>query len=309
MASGGHDREKEAPAFAIDGMTVAARPVAPGLHVVATPIGNLGDMTLRGLATLAAADLIACEDTRVTRVLLDRYAISRPLIPYHEHNAAIQRPRILAELAAGKAVALVSDAGTPLISDPGYRLAAEAIEAGFAVIPVPGASAMLAALVASGLPTDAFYFAGFLPQKQGPRRKRLAALATVPGSLVVYESPKRLAACLADMAEVLGGDRPAAVARELTKTFETVRRGTLAGLAGGFAAEATPKGEIVVVVGPPGEAAAPDAAAIDELLAGLLATESLRSAADEAAALTGLPRRDLYQRALALKNRADDGDG
>ncbi|WP_291749720.1 16S rRNA (cytidine(1402)-2'-O)-methyltransferase [Bauldia sp.] len=290
-------------------MTVAARPVAPGLHVVATPIGNLGDMTLRGLATLAAADLIACEDTRVTRVLLDRYAISRPLIPYHEHNAAIQRPRILAELAAGKAVALVSDAGTPLISDPGYRLAAEAIEAGFAVIPVPGASAMLAALVASGLPTDAFYFAGFLPQKQGPRRKRLAALATVPGSLVVYESPKRLAACLADMAEVLGGDRPAAVARELTKTFETVRRGTLAGLAGGFAAEATPKGEIVVVVGPPGEAAAPDAAAIDELLAGLLATESLRSAADEAAALTGLPRRDLYQRALALKNRADDGDG
>ncbi|MCB1488133.1 MAG: 16S rRNA (cytidine(1402)-2'-O)-methyltransferase [Bauldia sp.] len=296
-----------APAFAIDGMTVTARPIEPGLHVVATPIGNLGDMTLRGLGTLAAADLIACEDTRVTRILLDRYAISRPLIAYHEHNAAAQRPRILAELAAGKAVALVSDAGTPLISDPGYRLAAAVIEAGFAVIPVPGASAMLAALVASGLPTDAFYFAGFLPQKQGPRQKRLAALKTVPGSLVVYESPRRLAACLADMAAVLGGDRSAAVARELTKTFEEMRRGTLAGLAAEYEGEETPKGEIVVVVGPPGEDAAPDAADIDELLAGLLETGSVRSAADEAAALTGLPRRDLYQRALALKNRDDDG--
>nr|WP_244521208.1 16S rRNA (cytidine(1402)-2'-O)-methyltransferase [Bauldia litoralis] len=286
---------------------MAVRPLDPGLHIVATPIGNLGDMTLRGLATLAAADLIVCEDTRVTRVLLARYAIARRLIAYHEHNAAAQRPRILRELAAGHAVALVSDAGTPLISDPGYRLVAEAVEAGHAVVPVPGASAMLAALVASGLPTDAFFFAGFLPQKEGARRKRLAALVAVPGSLVFYESARRLAAALADMAAVLGGARPAVVARELTKTFETYRRGSLAGLAAELAGEDAPKGEIVVVIGPP-EETAPDAADIDTLLIGLLETGTVRMAADEAAALTGLPRRDLYQRALALKDRDDGGD-
>ena len=290
-----------AAGYAIDGQRLAARPVAPGLHIVATPIGNLGDMTLRGLSTLAAADLIACEDTRVTRVLLNRYAITRPLIAYHEHNAAEQRPRILAALADGKAVALVSDAGTPLLSDPGYRLVAEAIAAGHAVIPVPGASALLAALVASGLPTDAFFFAGFLPTKQVARQKRLTMLANVPGSLVFYESPRRLAATLADMAGALGGERPAAIARELTKAFETVRRGMLAGLAAEFAGEDPPKGEIVVAVGPP-LASAPAAADVDDLLAGLLATGTVRSAADEAAALTGLPRRELYQRALALKD-------
>jgi len=288
--------------FAIDGQRLAARPAAPGLHIVATPIGNLGDVTLRGLSTLAGADLIACEDTRVTRILLNRYAITRPLIAYHEHNAAEQRPKILGALADGKAVALVSDAGTPLLSDPGYRLVAEAIAAGHAVIPVPGASALLAAVVASGLPTDAFFFAGFLPPKQVARQKRLTALANVPGSLVFYESPRRLAASLADMADVLGGARPAAVARELTKAFETVRRGTLAGLATEFADEDPPKGEIVVVVGPP-LASAPEAADVDDLLAGLLATGTVRSATDEAAALTGLPRRDLYQRALALRGR------
>lgn len=297
-----------APGFAIDGVPMTARPLAPGLHVVATPIGNLGDATLRALATLAACDLILCEDTRVTRVFLNRYAIARPLMTYHEHNAAQQRPRILDALAEGKAVALVSDAGTPLVSDPGFRLVGEAIAAGHAVTPVPGASALLAALVASGLPSDAFFFAGFLPQKQMARRKRLAALSAVPGSLIVYESPRRLAEALADMAETLGGDRPAAIARELTKIYETVRRGTLAGLAVELAGEDAPKGEIVVVIGPPIEAA-PDAADIDELLVGLLKTGSVRSAADEAAALTGLPRRDLYQRALALKDRGDGGDG
>ncbi len=307
MRDGGRPVEGAAPGFAIDGVAFAARPIAAGLHVVATPIGNLGDMTLRGLGTLAAADLIVCEDTRVTRILLNRYTISRPLIAYHEHNAAAQRPRILAELAAGRAVALVSDAGTPLISDPGYRLVAEAIEAGHTVVPVPGASAMLAALVASGLPTDAFFFAGFLPQKQAARKKRLAALATIPGSLVFYESAKRVAAALADMAAVLGETRPATLARELTKTFETLRRGSLATLAAELGGEATPKGEIVVVVGPPAESA-PDASDIDELLAGLLETGTVRSAADEAAALTGLPRRDLYQRALALKDRGDGGE-
>ena len=275
--------------------------------MVATPIGHLGDITLRALQTLAAADLIVCEDTRVTRILAERYGLGAPLLAYHEHNAARQRPRILAALAEGKRVALVSDAGTPLVSDPGYRLVGEAAAAGHRVIPIPGASALLAALVVAGLPTDTFLFAGFLPQKAGARQKRLAALKPVPATLVFYESPRRLADALADMAAALG-DRPAAVARELTKTFETVRRGTLASLARDYAAEEAPKGEIVVVVGPPGEEA-PDQADVDALLAGLLERGGVRAAADEAAALTGLPRRDLYRRALALKDAADGAGG
>ncbi len=290
--------------FAIEGQAFAAPPLAPGLHVVATPIGNLGDVTLRALRTLAAADMLACEDTRVTRILLDRYGISRPLLTYHEHNAAEQRPRLLAALAEGRSVALCSDAGTPLLSDPGYRLVLEATAAGHAVFPIPGASALLAALVTAGLPTDAFLFAGFLPPKEAGRRKRLQGLAAVPGSLVFYESPHRLAASLLDMAAVLG-DRPAAVARELTKAFETVRRGPLSALAAAFG-EAPPKGEIVVVVGPPADEV-PDEAAVDALLRRLLAAGSVKSAAEEAAAATGLPRRDLYQRALALRDGGNDG--
>jgi len=289
-------------AFAIDGMRFAAAPAESGLHVVATPIGNLGDVTIRALRTLAGADVIACEDSRVTRVLLDRYGISRPLTTYHEHNAAEQRPRLLAALAEGKSLALVSDAGTPLLSDPGYRLVREAAEAGHAVIPVPGASALLAGLVVAGLPTDAFFFAGFLPPKQTGRRKRLAGLAGVPGTLVFYESPHRVAESLVDMAATLG-DRPAAVGRELTKAFETVRRGSLLSLAHEFA-ETTPKGEIVVLVGPPLEAHL-EPSEVDALLLRLLASNSVRSVADEAAAATGLPRRDLYQRALALKEAGD----
>jgi 16S rRNA (cytidine1402-2'-O)-methyltransferase len=293
--------EAAAPGFVVEGVRIPARPLAPGLHVVATPIGNLRDMTLRALATLAAADLIACEDTRVTHVLTNHYGIETTLVPYHEHNAAEQRPKLLAALADGRAVALVSDAGTPLVSDPGYRLVVEALAAGHAVFPVPGASAVLAALVGAGLPTDTFLFAGFLPPKEVGRRKRLAELATVPGSLVFFESPNRLAASLADMAAVFG-DRPTAVARELTKVFETIRRGPLSGLAAQFAGEPVPKGEIVVVVGPPLEKAlAPDD--VDALLASLLETKSVRESADEAAGLTGLSRRDLYQRALALKDR------
>jgi 16S rRNA (cytidine1402-2'-O)-methyltransferase len=288
--------------FAIEGQSFAAPPLAPGLHVVATPIGNLADVTLRALRTLAAADIVACEDTRVTRILLDRYGIGRSLFTYHEHNAAEQRPKLLAALAEGRSIALVSDAGTPLLSDPGYRLVQEAAEAGHAIVPIPGASALLAGLVAAGLPTDAFFFAGFLPPKEAGRRKRLAEIAAVPGTLVFYESPHRLGAALADMAAVLG-DRPATVARELTKLYETVRRGPLSALAAAFG-DAPPKGEIVVLVGPPIEAA-PDSETVDALLRRLLASGSVKSAAEDAAAATGLPRRDLYQRALALRDGRD----
>lgn len=288
--------------FVIEGQSFAAPPLAPGLHVVATPIGNLADVTLRALRTLAAADIVACEDTRVTRVLLDRYGIARSLFTYHEHNAAEQRPKLLAALAEGRSIALVSDAGTPLLSDPGYRLVQEAAEAGHAIVPIPGASALLAGLVAAGLPTDAFFFAGFLPPKEAGRRKRLAEIAAVPGTLVFYESPHRLGAALADMAAVLG-DRPATVARELTKLYETIRRGPLSALAAAFG-DAPPKGEIVVLVGPPIEAT-PDSETVDALLLRLLATGSVKSAAEDAAAATGLPRRDLYQRALALRDGRD----
>jgi 16S rRNA (cytidine1402-2'-O)-methyltransferase len=287
--------------YAIEGQVFDASPPAPGLYVVATPIGHLGDVSIRALATLAGADLVACEDTRITARLLQRYGIEVPLIAYHEHNAAKQRPTLLAALGEGKSVALVSDAGTPLVSDPGFRLVEEVLEAGHAVVPIPGASAMLAALVVSGLPTDSFFFAGFLPPKSAARKKRLASLATVPGTLVFYESPHRTAAALAEMAEVLGADREAAVARELTKIHETIRRGRLGALAAAFAAEAEPKGEIVILVGPPGEAAAPTEAEIDESLAALLDSMPASEAAATLAAHTGLPRKDLYRRVLALK--------
>jgi 16S rRNA (cytidine1402-2'-O)-methyltransferase len=292
---------KPASSFAIDGHKVAAKPLKPGLYVVATPIGNLGDVTIRALSTLAAADIVACEDTRVTGVLLRHFAIGAKLVAYHEHNAAAQRPKLLAALGEGKAVALVSDAGTPLISDPGYRLVVEAQAEGHAVVPVPGASAVMAALVASGLPTDSFFFAGFLPPKTGARKKRLTALAGVPATLVFFESGPRLAASLADMSETLGA-RNAVVARELTKAFETVRRASLAELAATLAEESPPKGEIVVLVAPPEETetSAEDA---DRILIALMAEKSVSEAAAEAAAVTGLSRRDLYQRALALKDR------
>ncbi len=288
--------------FTIDGHRIAARSLAPALYVVATPIGNLGDISIRALATLAAADVIACEDTRVSAVLLRHYGIQTPLIAYHDHNAARQRPRLLADLAAGKAIALVSDAGTPLISDPGYKLVNEARAAGHAVVPLPGASALLAGLVASGLPTDAFLFAGFLPPKSSARRTRLAELAAIPATLVFYETGPRLAAALADMAAVLSGARQAAVARELTKTFETVRGDRLGALAEAYAAEDPPRGEIVVLVGPP-LTEAPSVADADRLLAELLKDNPLSQAVAEAASLTGLKRRDLYQRALTLKDK------
>lgn len=300
------DAPRKSPTYAIDGSVIAAPPLAPGLYVVATPIGNLSDVSLRALATLAAADLIACEDTRVTRVLTDRYAITTRLIAYHDHNAERQRPKLLAALADGQAVALVSDAGTPLISDPGYRLVNAAREQGHAVVPLPGASAVLAALVASGLPSDAFLFAGFLPSKPVGRRKRLDELATTPATLIFFETTQRLAASLADMATALGEDRRAAVARELTKAYETVRVDTLAALAEHYRDAPRPKGEIVVVVGPP-EPVPPAEEDVEALLSALLVDRPLREAAAEAARQTGLSRRTLYQRALAMKKAADNG--
>jgi 16S rRNA (cytidine1402-2'-O)-methyltransferase len=290
--------------FSIAGHPVTAPPLAPGLYVVATPIGNLRDITLRALETLASADVVACEDTRVTSVLLRHYGVASSLVAYHDHNAERQRPRLLAALSEGKSVALVSDAGTPLISDPGFRLVGAAREAGYAVIPIPGASSVLAALVASGLPTDAFLFAGFLPTKAGARAERLSSLAAVPATLVFFESPQRTGAALAAMAAAYGGDRPATVARELTKMFETVVSGTLGALADQFSG-APPKGEVVILVAPPPPQAAASAEEADRVLKALLADHAIGEAAAEAAAVTGLPRRDLYRRALVLKGRGD----
>jgi 16S rRNA (cytidine1402-2'-O)-methyltransferase len=284
--------------YSLDGRHVEVAPIAPGLHIVSTPIGNLGDITLRALATLAAADLIACEDTRVTRKLLDRYAITVPLAPYHDHNAATARPKLLQKLAEGAAIALVSDAGTPLISDPGYKLVRAAREAGHPVTAVPGASSILAALTVSGLPSDQFFFAGFLPPKQAARRTRIAELARVPATLIAFESGPRLAETLADLTAALG-QREAAVCRELTKLHEEVRRGPLAVLARESAEQET-RGEFVLVIAPPAAAAQPSEDEADALLRAALARTSLKDAVGEVAVATGLPRRKLYQRALAL---------
>jgi 16S rRNA (cytidine1402-2'-O)-methyltransferase len=271
---------------------------------VATPIGNAGDISGRAVETLRSAAVIACEDTRVTGPLMARLGIATPLIAYHEHNAARMRPAILARLAAGETVALVSDAGTPLVSDPGYKLVQAAIAEGMKVTAVPGPSAVLTALVLSGLPSDRFLFAGFLPPKAAARRRELQELAAVGATLVFFESANRLAAALGDMADILG-ERDAAVARELTKMFEEVRRGRLRALADHYAAAGAPKGEVVIVIGPPDAAAAPDEAEIDRLLAAALARESLRDAVDAVTAATGQPRRDIYARALRLTKDAD----
>lgn len=287
------------PGFHVGASRFDAPRLDPGLYVVSTPIGNLGDVTIRALETLAAADLVCCEDTRVTRILFNRYGLKTPLRTYHEHNAAAERPRILAALAAGCAVALVSDAGTPLLSDPGFKLVEAAAAAGHRVIPIPGASALLAGLVASGLPSDTVLFAGFLPTRSEARRHRIEELAPVRATLVVYESPHRLAESLADMAAILGPDRRAAVGRELTKAFEEVVRGDLATLAARWA-DKDPRGEIVVVVAPPAEAEASEAD-VDRLLAAALARLPPGKAAAEVARLLGADRKALYERALALK--------
>jgi len=305
--SGLHERRERR--YVLGSQTVDVAPLAPGLHIVATPIGNLGDITLRALAALAGADLIACEDTRVTRKLLDRYAIATPLTPYHDHNAAKVRPALLRRLAEGAAIALVSDAGTPLVSDPGLKLVQAARDAGHGVTALPGASALLAALSVAGLPTDQFLFVGFLPPKQAARRARIAELAGIPASLVLFETGPRIAATLADLAAGLG-PRQAALCRELTKIHEEVRRSELATLAQDYAGREA-RGEIVLVIGPPPAPKRPSIAETDALLRQALARASLKDAVGEIADATGLPRRELYQRALALTKQAgrDTSDG
>ena len=282
-------------------------PLAPGLYLVATPIGNLRDITLRALDTLAQADILACEDTRVTGRLLAHFGIEARLRAYNDHNAARQRPALLEALNNGKSVALVSDAGSPLISDPGYRLVGQAAAAGHRVEAVPGPTAAIAALQVSGLPTDQFRFVGFLAPKDAKRRRQLEALAAEPCTLVFYESGPRLAASLRAMAEVLG-DRPAAVARELTKRFEEVRRGALPDLAAGY--DTAPKGEIVVLVAGRPDAGPEDRRAPGEdidamILSGIEGGESVKSIAAGVAERTGMPRRAVYQRALALSRRRE----
>jgi 16S rRNA (cytidine1402-2'-O)-methyltransferase len=276
--------------------------MAAGLYLIATPIGNLGDITLRALAALARADTIYCEDTRHSGTLLGHYAIARPTRPYHEHNAQRERPRILAELGAGKSVALISDAGTPLVSDPGYKLLREAVAAGYRVVSLPGPSAALAALTTAGLATDTFLFAGFLPPKQAARRARLARLHEVPGTLVLFEAPLRLAESLQDIAQILG-PRDAAVARELTKLHEEVRRGTPAELAR-WAAEAKPRGEMVVLVGPPLPQVVTDEV-IAAKLTPMLSVMSLSDAAKAAADDLGVAKARAYDIGIALKRRSE----
>jgi 16S rRNA (cytidine1402-2'-O)-methyltransferase len=291
--------------FRVFGQAVAAPQLPPGLYLVATPIGNLSDVTLRALETLAAVEAIACEDTRVTKRLLDRYAITTPLLIYHDHNAEIARPKILARLAAGAAIALVSDAGTPLISDPGFKLVQAAQAAGHAVTAVPGASAVLAALTASGLPTDRFFFEGFLPSREAARRTRIDELADLPATLVFFETGPRIAAMLDDVAARLG-ERPGAVCRELTKLHEEIRRGEVAALALAYRDGAETRGEFVVAVGPPAKSEPGEAIDLDGMLERALATASLKDAVEAVAAATGQKRRIVYQRALALPRRGND---
>ncbi len=280
----------------------ASPPPEPGLYVVATPIGNLRDVTLRALDILGAVDRVYAEDTRVARKLMDAYGLKPKLAAYHEHNAEGAREEILRALAAGERVALISDAGTPLVSDPGYKLARAVIEVGHRVFPIPGASALLAGLVVSGLPSDRFLFAGFLPSKQSGRRETLTELGDVDATLIFYESGPRLADSLADMAETLGA-RPAAVARELTKLFEETRRDTLDVLAAHYAEAGGPRGEIVVLVGPPLPKGEVSDEALDAYLLKAL-PRGVKDAASEASRDLGVPRKRAYARALELKDRA-----
>ncbi|MBR0871667.1 16S rRNA (cytidine(1402)-2'-O)-methyltransferase [Bradyrhizobium tropiciagri] len=294
--------------FSIGGQVLAAPKASRGLHLVATPIGNLGDITLRALETLAGVDVIACEDTRITRRLTERYAIAAELVPYHEHNAAQARPKLLERLAHGASIALVSDAGTPLISDPGFKLVREVCAAGHRVIAVPGASSVLTALSVAALPTDRFFFEGFLPAKEHARRARLGELARNDATLVMFESGNRVQESLRDLAATMGG-RHAAICRELTKLHEDIKRAPLAELAAAADSLET-RGEFVLVVGPPpDDAGVMDQDTLDDLLRAQLARGSVKDAVAHAVELSGRPRREVYARALELAKGIGDGDG
>jgi 16S rRNA (cytidine1402-2'-O)-methyltransferase len=286
--------------YYIAGTAFEAPELAPGLHVVATPIGNLRDMTIRGLETLAAADVIFCEDTRTSARLTEHFGITTPRKALHEHNERALVETIAEDIARGGRVALISDAGTPLLSDPGFPLVRAVREAGLPVFAAPGASALLAALAVAGLPTDAFSFHGFLPTKSEGRRTALAALRDQRETLVFYESPRRLGDTIAAMAESFGADRPAAVALELTKKFERVHRGALGELAGLFGDDE--KGEAVIVVAGAGDVA-PDPDEWQAALAAAMAEQPLRAAVDEVTARFSLKRKEVYDAALALKAR------
>lgn len=287
--------------YFIAGTSFNAPPLAPGLYVVATPIGNLRDITIRALETLAAASTVLCEDTRMSARLLDHYGIKGRRMALHEHNERAKAEEIVNRIAAGEAIALISDAGTPLLSDPGFPLIRALAEAGQPVFPIPGASALLSALVVAGLPTDAFAFHGFLPNKAGARGNAVKALSDSRETMVFYESPRRLDDTLAAMAEIWG-ERQAAVALELTKRFERVYRGTLAQLAAQFADDET-RGEAVIVVAGAAEPAAPDEADWKADLVKAMADQPLRAAVDEVAARFGLKRKEVYDAALALKDQ------
>ena len=274
----------------------------PGLYIIATPIGNLKDITLRALDVLRTVDLIACEDTRVTAKLLHHYGIDKPTLSYNDHNGQERRPRILEALAQGGRVALVSDAGTPLISDPGYKLVKAVQEQGFHVTTLPGPSSVMAALCLSGLPTDRFLFAGFLPAKTEACRTTLRELATTPSTLVFFESAHRLPATLTSIYEILG-DREAAVVRELTKLYEESRRGTLSTLIAYYHEHGEPKGEVVVVIAPP-TVAQESTEQLEEKLRLLLASHSVKEAVAIVAEDTGTPRKEVYSLALKLTSKA-----
>lgn len=280
--------------------------LAAGLWFVATPIGAARDITLRALDILASADVLVAEDTRTLRHLMEIHGLrlgDRPLIAYHDHNGAEARPRILRHLAEGRSVAYCSEAGTPVVADPGYQLARAAIGAGHPVNAAPGPSAAIMALSISGLPSDRFLFAGFPPAQAGARARWIEEIGTIPATLIIYESPRRVQRLLGEFCEHWGEMREAALCRELTKRFEEVRRGTLGSLRDGLAGDA-PKGEIVLVIGRPLEVA-PDAADVDAALAEAMGRMRLKDAAAHVAEALGLPRRDVYQRALALKEGSD----
>jgi 16S rRNA (cytidine1402-2'-O)-methyltransferase len=294
--------------FLIGGHVLNAPKPVPGLYLVATPIGHLGDITLRALETLAGVDIIACEDTRITRRLIERYAISAELKPYHEHNAAMARPKILEKLAQGVSIALVSDAGTPLISDPGFKLVREVSAAGHTVVAVPGASSVLTALSVAALPTDRFFFEGFLPAKQVSRRTRLSELARIDATLVLFESGNRVQETLGDLAGIMAG-RDAAICRELTKLHEDIRRATIEELAKSADTLET-RGEFVLVIGPPrGDADVMTQHDLDDLLRSSLARDSVKDSVAHAVELSGRPRREVYARALELAKEIRGGDG